>query len=99
MKNTSKNKNGNGNKAQAALAEINAKIAELQQQRIGLAQPLKDRYSEMRTELHRPTPPAESGTNEHERLFARQNRQNHWPMGWKLAERRNRQTCGPLRRG
>jgi uncharacterized protein YukE len=48
---TSKNKTGNGNKAQAALAEINAKIAELQQARTGLAQPLKDRYAELRGEL------------------------------------------------
>lgn len=44
--------NGNGNKnAQAALAEINAQILELQQQRVTLAQPLKTRYAEMRGEL------------------------------------------------
>ena len=37
--------------ATAALAEINAQLEALNQQRIGLAQPLKDRYSEMRGEL------------------------------------------------
>ena len=51
MKNDSK-KTGNGHKsAQTALADINTKIAELKQQRIGLAQPLKDRYAEFRGEL------------------------------------------------
>jgi hypothetical protein len=51
MKNDAK-KTGNGHKnAQTALADINAKIVELQQQRIGLAQPLKDRYAELRGEL------------------------------------------------
>src|SRR6266478_4436371 len=49
MKNTPKNKNEN--KAQNALVEINARIAELQQQRVGLAQPLKDRYAEVAKEL------------------------------------------------
>jgi hypothetical protein len=37
--------------ATAALAEINNQIAELQQQRVGLAEPLKSRHSELRTEL------------------------------------------------
>jgi hypothetical protein len=37
--------------ATAALAEINAQLEALNQQRIGLAQPLKDRYTEMRGEL------------------------------------------------
>lgn len=50
MKNSSKN-TGTANKPQQALAEINAKIAELQQQRVGLAQPLKDRYAELVKEL------------------------------------------------
>lgn len=52
MKNISKDKTGNGNKnAQTALAEINAQIEALNQQRVALAQPLKDRYAEMRGEL------------------------------------------------
>jgi hypothetical protein len=52
MKNTNtKNKTGNGNNATAALAQINAQIEALNQQRIGLAQPLKDRYAELRGEL------------------------------------------------
>lgn len=51
MKTEPRNKTGNRNSAQAALADINAKIVELQQQRIGLAQPLKDRYAELRGEL------------------------------------------------
>ena len=51
MKTETRNKTGNRNTAQAALADINAKIVELQQQRIGLAQPLKDRYAELRGEL------------------------------------------------
>ena len=50
MKNTS-NKTGNGNNATAALAKINAQIEALKQQRVGLAQPLKDRYAELRGEL------------------------------------------------
>ena len=50
MKNTS-NKTGNENNATAALAKINAQIEALKQQRIGLAQPLKDRYAELRGEL------------------------------------------------
>lgn len=50
MKNTKNTGTGNRN-AQAALAEINAKIAALQQQRVGLAQPLKDRYAEMANDL------------------------------------------------
>jgi hypothetical protein len=44
-------KNQNGTKTQASLAELNAKILELQQRRVALAQPLKDRYAELRTEL------------------------------------------------
>ncbi len=51
MKNTSKNKTGNGNNATAELAKINAQIEALKQQRVGLAQPLKDRYAELRGEL------------------------------------------------
>lgn len=51
MKNTSKNKTGNGNNATAALAKINAEIAALNQQRVALAEPLKSRYTEMRGEL------------------------------------------------
>ena len=51
MKNDIK-KTGNGTKtATAALAEINAQIEELKQQRIGLSGPLKIRYSELRKEL------------------------------------------------
>lgn len=49
MKNTSK-KTGNNNAA-ATLATINAQIESLKQQRIGLAQPLKDRYAEIRGDL------------------------------------------------
>lgn len=49
MKNTSKQKTGNN--AAATLANINAQIESLKQQRIGLAQPLKDRYAEIRGEL------------------------------------------------
>ena len=37
--------------ATAALAEINAEIEALNQKRIGLAEPLKSRHSELRTEL------------------------------------------------
>jgi hypothetical protein len=51
MKTDTRNKTGNGNTATAALAKINAQIEALNQQRIGLAQPLKDRYAEMRGEL------------------------------------------------
>jgi hypothetical protein len=52
MKNTSENKTGKGNKnAQSALAEINAKILELQQQRVNLAAPLKEAYTKMRNDL------------------------------------------------
>lgn len=51
MKTETKNKTGNRNTAQAALADINAKIVELQQQRVGLAEPLKIRYAELRKEL------------------------------------------------
>lgn len=51
MRNSSKN-TGTGNKnAQAVLADIKAQIAELQQQRVALAQPLKQRYEEMAKEL------------------------------------------------
>src|SRR6266481_4961311 len=53
MKNTTSKNTGTGNnKPQQALAEINAKIAELQQERVGLAQPLKDRYAEIAKELN-----------------------------------------------
>jgi uncharacterized coiled-coil DUF342 family protein len=44
-------KNQSPNKNQATLAELNAKIVELQQRRTSLAQPLKDRYAELRVEL------------------------------------------------
>lgn len=37
--------------AQSALADINAKITELQQQRVALAEPLKSRYAEIRKDL------------------------------------------------
>ena len=37
--------------ATAALAQINAEIEALKQQRIGLAEPLKIRFAELRTEL------------------------------------------------
>ena len=37
--------------ATAALADINAQIEALKQQRIGLAEPLKARYTELRTEM------------------------------------------------
>jgi uncharacterized protein (UPF0335 family) len=54
MKNTSKNKTGTETKnAQAALADINARIAELEGEKVALAQPLKDRYAELRGELLR----------------------------------------------
>lgn len=51
MKTNTKNTGTINNKPQQALAEINAQIAELQNQRVGLAQPLKDRYSEIAKEL------------------------------------------------
>ena len=51
MKTETRNKTGNGNNATVALAKINAKIAELQNQRIGLAQPLIEKHSQMRAEL------------------------------------------------
>jgi DNA-directed RNA polymerase subunit F len=51
MKTDTRNKTGNGNTATAALARINNQIAELQQQRVALAEPLKTRYAEMRGEL------------------------------------------------
>jgi hypothetical protein len=51
MKNDTK-KTGNGHKnAQSALADINNRIAELQQQRVALAEPLKGRHNELRGEL------------------------------------------------
>jgi hypothetical protein len=50
MKNASKQKAGNNNAA-ATLANINDQIEALKQQRIGLAEPLKNRYAELRTEL------------------------------------------------
>ena len=49
MKTDTKSKNGNN--ATAALARINSQIEELQQQRVNLAEPLKNRYAEMRGEL------------------------------------------------
>jgi uncharacterized protein (DUF342 family) len=49
MKNTSKNKTGTN--AAATLANINSQIEELKNQRIGLAEPLKTRYAELRSEL------------------------------------------------
>ncbi len=48
MKTDTKSKNKN---AQSALADINAQIEALNQKRIGLAEPLKIRYVELRTEL------------------------------------------------
>jgi hypothetical protein len=52
MKTESKNQTVNGTKtATAALADINAQIAELHQKRIELSGPLKSRYSELRKEL------------------------------------------------
>lgn len=51
MKNDIK-KTGNGIKnATAALADINSQIEQLKQQRIELAEPLKGRYVELRSEL------------------------------------------------
>jgi capsular polysaccharide biosynthesis protein len=50
MKTNTKNQTGNKN-AQTALAEINAQIEALNTQRVGLAQPLKDRYAEVANEL------------------------------------------------
>jgi hypothetical protein len=50
MKTDTKTKTGTKD-ATAALAEINAQLEVLNQQRIGLAQTLKDRYAEMRGEL------------------------------------------------
>ncbi len=44
-------KKSNGNNAQATLAQINAEIEILNQKRISLAEPLKIRYAELRTEL------------------------------------------------
>jgi hypothetical protein len=52
MKTTSQNRTGNGNKnAQSALAELNAQIEALTKQRVTLAEPLKGRYGELRSEL------------------------------------------------
>jgi predicted transcriptional regulator len=48
---TSKNKTGNGNQAQAALANINRQIEELTKQRVTLAAPLKEAYLKMRSDL------------------------------------------------
>jgi hypothetical protein len=48
MKTDTKSKTKN---AQSALADINAQIEALNQKRIGLAEPLKIRYAELRTEL------------------------------------------------
>lgn len=51
METETKSKTGNGHKnAQTALAEINAQIETLHQQRVALAEPLKTRYAEMRDE-------------------------------------------------
>lgn len=49
MKTETKTKTGS--KAQVALAQINSQIEELKRQRITLAEPLKVRFAEMRTEL------------------------------------------------
>lgn len=49
--NTTKNKTTGTNNAQSALADINAQIVELQQKRVALAEPLKSRYAELRTEM------------------------------------------------
>jgi hypothetical protein len=52
MKTESKNKTGNGHKnATAQLADINAQIESLKQQRIGLSLPLQNRHAELRGEL------------------------------------------------
>ena len=52
MKNDTKSKTGNPTKtATAALAQLNAEIEALNQKRIGLSDPLKARYAELRTEL------------------------------------------------
>jgi len=50
MKNNKVNKQNNNN-ATVALAEINKQIEALKQQRIGLAEPLKIRYTDLRGEL------------------------------------------------
>jgi hypothetical protein len=49
--NTTKNRTTETSNAQSALAELNAQIAELQSRRVTLAEPLKIRHAEMRTEL------------------------------------------------
>src|SRR5690348_10728523 len=51
MKNTSKNTGTVNKNAQTALADINAQITALQQQRVSLAHPLKDRYADLTKEL------------------------------------------------
>ena len=51
MKNNTQNKTGNRNNATAALARINSEIEKLNQQRIGLSEPLKNRFKEMTAEL------------------------------------------------
>ena len=52
MKTTDTKKTGNGTKtATAALADINAQIEALKQQRIGLSEPLKARHTELTGEL------------------------------------------------
>jgi len=51
MKNDIKTKTGTSQTATAALAAINAEIEALNQKRIGLAEPLKTRYAELRKEL------------------------------------------------
>ena len=47
---TSKVKNGTNN-AQVALADLNKQIQALHEQRIGLAEPLKARFGELRAEM------------------------------------------------
>lgn len=48
---TSTSKNKTGNNAQATLADLNEKIEALKRQRVALADPLKARYGELKTEL------------------------------------------------
>ena len=52
MKTDTRNKTGNGHKnATSQLADINAQIESLKQQRIGLSLPLQNRHAELRGEL------------------------------------------------
>ncbi|MGA9452723.1 MAG: hypothetical protein WBW41_15425 [Verrucomicrobiia bacterium] len=48
---TTDTKSKNGNNATATLARINSQIEELNQQRIGLAEPLKTLHSDLQTEI------------------------------------------------